>query len=241
MKLFYLLLTVALPFMKHWLGLLYLAFGGLLYGQDSPLVDNSYLEDQFYFGLTYNALLEKPDAINQQNLSYGIQTGFIKDIPLNSSRTFSLGLGIGYATNSYYSNLLALDETTGISYEDSLEGIEGVKRNKLETHTLEFPIELRWRNSTPTEFKFWRFYPGIKLGYVFSGRSKLVTDADKISFSNDDLRTFQYGAMINFGYNTFNLHLYYGLNTLFNDDVALSDGNSLTMKPLRLGIIFYIL
>ncbi|MBT8235224.1 MAG: PorT family protein, partial [Bacteroidia bacterium] len=185
--------------------------------------------------------LEKPDAVKQQNLSYGIQTGYIKDIPLNSSRTFALGLGIGYATNSYYSSLLAINQDNRITYEDSLEDIEGVKRNKLETHTVEFPIELRWRNSTSTEFKFWRFYPGIKLGYVFSGRSKLVTEASKVSFSNNDLRDFQYGAMVNFGYNTFNLHLYYGLNALFNDDVTLTDGNTLTIKPLRLGIIFYIL
>ncbi len=241
MKLFYLLLTIPLRIMKPWLGLLCLTFCSLIYGQEPALEDSAYLEDQFYFGLTYNALLEKPDAIKQQNLSYGIQTGFIKDIPLNSSRTFALGLGVGYATNSYYSNLLVSNENTGIRYEDSLAEIEGVKRNKLETHTVEFPIEFRWRNSTPTEFKFWRFYPGIKLGYVFSGRSKLVTQDEKVSFSNDDLRSFQYGAMLNFGYNTFNLHLYYSLNPLFNDDVTLSDGNTLTMKPLRLGIIFYIL
>lgn len=241
MKLFYLLLTVALPLMKRCLGLLCLTFGALLYGQESTLEDSSYLEDQFYFGLTYNALLEKPDAVNQQNLSYGIQTGFIKDIPLNSARTFALGLGVGYATNSYYSNLLASEDNNGVSYVDSLEDIENVKRNKIETHTLEFPIELRWRNSNPTEYKFWRFYPGIKLGYVFSGRSKLVTESDKIAFTNDDLRSFQYGAMINFGYNTFNLHLYYGLNALFNDGVTLDNGDTLTIKPLRLGIIFYIL
>ncbi|NND14874.1 MAG: PorT family protein [Eudoraea sp.] len=227
--------------MKRWLVLLCLSFGGLLLAQESGPVDTAYLEDQFYFGLTYNALLEKPDAINQQNLSYGIQTGFIKDIPLNTNRTFALGLGIGYATNSYYSNLLVSQVESDILYGDNLEDIENVKRNKLETHTVEFPIEFRWRNSTPTEFKFWRFYPGIKLGYVFSGRSKLVTDSDKTSFNNDDLRSFQYGAMINFGYNTFNLHLYYGFNSLFNDDVSLGDGNTLSMKPLRLGIIFYIL
>jgi len=227
--------------MKRCLGLLCLTFGALLYGQESTLEDNSYLEDQFYFGLTYNALLEKPDAVNQQNLSYGIQTGFIKDIPLNSTRTFALGLGVGYATNSYYSNLLASEENNGVSYVDSLGDIENVKRNKIETHTLEFPIELRWRNSNPIEYKFWRFYPGIKLGYVFSGRSKLVTESQKTAFANDDLRSFQYGAMINFGYNTFNLHLYYGLNALFNDGVTLNNGNTLTIKPLRLGIIFYIL
>ena len=55
--------------------------------------------------------------MNQRSLSYNLQTGFIKDIPLNSERNFGLGLGIGYAVNSYYTNLIAEESTNGITYE----------------------------------------------------------------------------------------------------------------------------
>lgn len=211
-----------------------------LWSQQEDINDARYLEDQFYIGLTFNSLLDRPEAIDQRSLSYGLQGGFIKDIPLNRKRTFALGLGLGYGINSYYSNLVATSENDRIQYEVRND-IEGFRRSKIETHSLEFPIELRWRNSNPEDYKFWRIYPGIRMGYTFSSRSKLATDSSKDTFQNDDIRTFQYGAMINLGYNTFNLHVYYGLNTLFNDGVETVDGEVLGMKPLRLGFIFYIL
>lgn len=212
----------------------------MLWAQQSDTDDLRYLEDQFYIGLTYNSLLERPPGVNQRSLSYGLQGGFIKDIPINRKRTFALGLGVGYGINSYYSNLVASTVNGGIQY-DLPTDIEGFRRSKVETHTLEFPIELRWRNSNPSDYKFWRIYPGIRLGYTFNARSKLATDSGKESFQNDDLQTFQYGAMINLGYNTFNLHVYYGLNALFNDGIRTVDGQALGLKPLRLGLIFYIL
>ena len=212
----------------------------VLWAQQTTTPNERYLEDQFYMGLTYNSLLERPQGVDQRSLSYGLQGGFIKDIPLNRQRTFALGFGVGYGINSYYSNLVALSVNGEIEYEVSTD-IEGFRRSKVETHSLEFPIEIRWRNSNPQDYKFWRVYPGIRMGYTFSSRSKLATDSGKDAFQNEDLRTFQYGAMLNLGYNTFNLHVYYGLNSLFNDDVRTIEGEELGMKPLRLGLIFYIL
>ena len=203
-------------------------------------VDLNYLEDQFYVGLTYNFILNKPADINQQNLSYGLQLGFIKDLPLNSSRTFAIGVGLGYAVNSYYTNLEIVELTNDFQY--GIVGSDlGAKRNKLETHLLEIPIEFRLRNSTPTEYKFWRFYLGAKLGYAFGSRSKLVTDIGKDSFYVTDVEKFRYGLMANFGYNTFNIHVYYALNNLFKDGLSLDTGQDLTFTPLRIGFIFYIL
>ena len=209
--------------------------------------DSKYFEDQFYLGITYNFLLNKPADFKQTNLSYGLQGGIIKDIPLNSKRTFALGIGLGYAINSYYGNLLASESTNGIEYaviekDVIVTGIEetAVKRNKIETHLVELPFEFRWRNSSAEEHKFWRVYSGLKLGYVFGPRSKLVTSKDKISFKNSDVRKFRYGLMVNFGYNTFNIHIYYSLNTLFEDN-AVFEGEPIKLKPLRVGLVFYIL
>jgi hypothetical protein len=215
--------------------------------QQSNTTDLKYLEDQFYLGITYNFLLDKPTNFTQRNFSYGLQGGLIKDIPLNPSRTFALGIGLGYAINSFYSNMLATKSANGISYElisgNSIlvEGEEiDVKRNKIETHLVELPIEFRWRNSTPQDYKFWRVYSGIKLGYAFSARSKLVTDIDKTAFTNPDIRKFQYGLMFNFGYNTFNIHIYYSLNGLFEDGISV-ESEEIKLKPLQVGLIFYIL
>lgn len=202
--------------------------------------DSLYLEDQFYFGITYDFLLERPGGITQSNLSYGLQFGFIKDIPLNGPRNVSFGIGIGYAANSYYSNLLASKTGNDVVY--SILGPDAdFKRNKIENHLVELPLEFRWRNSTPSEYKFWRIYTGLKLGYVLGSRSKFVSAMEKISFTNKDIRDFQYGITLSVGYNTFNIHAYYSLVNLFNDGASIDNGETLTLKPLRIGIIFYIL
>ena len=203
-------------------------------------VDDNYLEDQFYLGVTYNLLLNKPTDITQRNLSYGIMGGIIKDIPLNDDRNFGLGVGVGYALNSYYTNLFAEEVNGEISYA-GLTSSDDFKRSKLETHVIEFPLEIRWRNSNATDYKFWRVYAGGKLGYIFEGRSKFVDDTGKTGFSNPDIKKLQYGLMLNVGYNTWNIHVYYALSRLLEDGVVLDTMDPIEVKPLRIGIIFYIL
>jgi hypothetical protein len=207
---------------------------------DSANVDAHYLEDQFYVGLTYNFVLNKPKNVTQRSLSYGLMGGFIKDIPLNARRNVAIGLGLGYGVYSYYTNLRASETETGFQY-DIHDGSTSFKRNKLETHMIEIPVEFRWRNSTARDYKFWRFYSGIKLGYVVGSRSKLVASTYKDSFYNTDTRNFRYGLMLNFGYNTFNIHAYYALNHLFDDGIRTVDGQNVDFTPLRIGLIFYIL
>ncbi|NAY92745.1 outer membrane beta-barrel protein [Muricauda sp. JGD-17] len=207
--------------------------------QDGAVFDEKYLEDQFYLGLGFNFLLDRSEDVNQRSLSYNFQLGFIKDIPLNSRRNFGLGLGIGYATNSYYSNIGASEVGDIVVYEVLTS--DQFKRSKLETHTVEFPLELRWRTSTLQSYKFWRIYAGAKLGYVFSGRSRLVTDEVRNGFSNPDIQDLQYGLTLSFGYNTWNIHAYYALNPLLKDGTVLDNNETIDLRVLRIGVIFYIL
>ncbi len=207
----------------------------------APLIDSEYLEDQFYVGFSFNLLLNQPEGVSQNNLiSYGIYLGFIKDLPINPKRTLALGIGLGYGVNSYYSNLRAIQNGEDFQYI-LLDEDDAYKRNKIETHLLELPVQFRWRNSTATDYSFWRIYTGFKLGYVVGSRSKFVTSDFKDSFYNTDTDNFRYGLTLNIGYNTINFHVYYGLNNLFEDNVPGPDGADLDMVPLRIGLIFYIL
>jgi hypothetical protein len=44
------------------------------------------------------------------------------------------------------------------------------------------------------------------------------------------------------GYHTFNVHLYYGLNSLFVEGTSLGDDNeNMKIIPIRVGFVFYIL
>lgn len=218
---------------------LLLGFGATLHAQgaiDSTFVDDRYLEDQFYVGVSYNFVRNNPEGTDQRNLSYGLMGGFIKDIPLNKARTKALGFGFGLAYNSYYSNLVANESTGDITYVID----DNINRSKLETHSIEFPLEFRWRNSTASEYKFWRVYGGVKAAYIVGARSKFVSKETKDGFYNDDISKFQYGLSLSFGYNTFNIHAYYALSNVF-DGTAILNGDAIEYKPLRIGLIFYIL
>lgn len=228
--------------MEKWL--LWVFLGAVLQtvgqvSEDSDTSESRYFEDQFYFGVTYNFVRNVPDGLTQRNLSYGLQLGAIKDIPLNSKGTIALGIGLGLGLNTYYSNLVAFKGSDDITYELS-DNITGFERSKLETHLIEFPLEFRWRNSTLEEYRFWRLYAGIKAAYVIGNRSKSVIDGAKDGFYNSDINKFQYGLAINVGYNTFNIHLYYALTDLFKEGVVV-DNQSIGFSPLRIGVIFYIL
>ncbi|MEN1785198.1 MAG: porin family protein [Bacteroidota bacterium] len=206
--------------------------------QSDTTLNNRYLEDQFFIGFGYNFLLDRPDGVIQRSLSYSLQMGIIKDIPLNKRRNFGFGLGLGYTTNSYYYNVLAEREGDLITYRLPTDE-DRFNRSKLETHGIAFPLELRWRTSTASEYRFWRVYAGFQATYLFS-RTSRITGANKTAFRNPDLQQWQYGLMLNFGYNTLNLHIYWALNDLLADNARLGN-DPITIRPLRLGLIFYIL
>ena len=219
--------------------LLFILFPFTFFGQNGndSLISQKYFEDQFYLGLSYNFLLNHPVGSNQRNLSYGLQAGVIKDIPLNRLGTKAIGIGAGLALNSYYSNLVANLSNNKITYRIE----DNITRSKLETHLLEFPLEFRWRTSTPSEYKFWRVYTGIKLGYLVANSSKYIGDSNTIKRSNiAEFNKLQYGLTVSAGYNTWNVHVYYALNTIFNNDANISN-ESLNMSAVKIGLMFYLL
>lgn len=203
-------------------------------------VDDRYLEDQFYIGLTYNILLDRPPGVTQNNLPFGIQFGYIKDIPINKRRNKGLGIGVGYNYNAYFNNLQAIEQDGDIIYQLISDETQ-FNRNRIGTHVLEIPIEFRWRTSKAVDYKFWRIYGGVRFGYVFANSSRFVSDAENISFTNDDIERLQYDLYFSFGYNTWNFYASYALNNLLRSDVFTIEGDRIDMNALKIGLIFYLL
>ncbi|TBN03915.1 PorT family protein [Hyunsoonleella flava] len=208
----------------------------------SKVVDSLYKEDQFYIGTTYNLLTRKPEDLKQNSFSLGFHLGYIKDMPINKRRNKSIGIGLGYSTNSYIQNMLIQQDNSGnLNY--SIIDTEAISftKNKFSEHVLELPIEYRWRTSTKTSYKFWRIYAGAKFGYVFSNRSKFKGSLGELKYNNiEDFNAFQYGLTLSVGYNTWNIYVYYGLNPIFSDTAQL-DGENLDMNAVKIGLMFYIL
>jgi len=107
-------------------------------------------------------------------------------------------------------------------------------------HSVEVPIEFRWRTSTPSKYKFWRVYGGVKLAYNFAMSSKFKDDFETVDTKNiQEFNQFQSGLFVSAGYSTWNLYIYYGLTPLF-DELQLNN-KMLNLKEISIGLKFYIM
>jgi hypothetical protein len=226
--------------MKSFFTLTTLFFCSIIFAQDATVnavSDSLYREDQFYASLNYNLLQNKPAGYNQYSFSTGLSLGFIRDFPISKNKHWALGLGLGYSYNNIKHNLIIQEDLSDVTY--NVNG--NYDKNKLVLHYVEFPLEIRWRNSTPESHKFWRVYTGFKVSYLFGNKSvyKFEGNEDLIR-DNSDLNKIQYGPYLSWGYNTINFYAYYGLNPLFKD-AKLSNGEDLNLNNFNVGFIFYIL
>lgn len=205
----------------------------------SVKVDSLYREDQFYFAITYNTLVDKPTGLSQNKFSSGFSAGFLRDMPINKNRTIAIASGIGFTYNNYNQNLAISPSATGPVYT-IIDASTEYNKNKFSLLSVDVPVEFRWRTSTYESHKFWRIYTGIKFSYLLYDKSVFDDAQGKVQVTgNKDFNKFQYGAYISSGYNTINLYAYYGLNSLFKS--AKVNDESINMKSLNFGIIFYIL
>ena len=217
----------------------YVLFAQVLEGDLTKDVDSLYREDQFYVGLTFNLLTNKPQDFSQNGLSAGLQFGFIRDFPINKRRNKAIGIGLGLAVDTYNQNLFINEE--GLLTYSILDDDAGKDVNRFTIYTLEFPLEYRWRTSTPDKYAFWRIYAGIKLGYILSFNTTFEDNDRDISVNDlSPINRLQYGPSLSFGYSTVNFQAYYGINSIFNDD-AIVDNETVDLQVLRLGIVFYFL
>ena len=202
-------------------------------------IDSLYREDQFYFSITYNTLMDKPSGLSQRKFSSGFSGGFLRDMPINKKRTVAIAFGIGFTYNNYNQNM-AISSTPETPLYTIVDSEAKYSKNKFSILSFDVPVEFRWRTSTYENHKFWRIYGGVKFSYLIYDRSVFNNGQDKVILSgNKDFNKLQYGAYISSGYNTINVYAYYGLNSLFKS--AKINDESVNMKALNIGIIFYIL
>jgi hypothetical protein len=218
-------------------------FCGILSAQDNLAVaiDDRYREDQFYAAVTYNLLTNLPKGISQNEFSTGFHLGFIRDMPINKRRNWAIGLGLGISSNSYNQNLIITENNMGVNFSVDNEAFGTINKNKFTTYLIDLPLEIRWRTSTAVDYKIWRIYTGFKFSYLVYNSTKLRSSLLNSSASNLDVfNDLQYGLTLSAGYGTWNVHIYYGLNTIFDNSDQLN-GEALDLKAIKIGLIFYIL
>lgn len=210
---------------------------------NSAVIDSLYREDQIYLGFTYNLLSGKPDNITGPQFSGGFHGGFIRDFPLNQRRNIALGLGLGWSINTYGQNLFIGEESgTEKTIFRILDREEiDYDRNRFSTQSVDVPIQFRWRTSTAESYKFWRIYTGLRPSYVYYFRSNFQQPENTVRQTDvPEFNPFRLGATFTFGYNTFNFHFYYSLNSFFNKD-AMVNGEQIELRTFQVGLMFYLL
>jgi len=212
--------------------LLFLINSNLFSQNDSINVNPKYWEDQLYIGVAYNIFNNQPDAVDASEFSAGLSFGYIKDIPLNKGNTFAAGIGIGYNYDLYTHTLVANETNFTINDDASL--------NKLKTHNIEFPIQIRWRTSDAINYSFWRIYAGMRVTYNLYNKFSYTLEGEDFAFKNiNSYNKVQTGIELSVGYGAFNLYTYYGLSSVYKD--ATFDNETIQTNIIKLGVIFYLL
>ena len=195
-----------------------------------------YREDQIYFSVYYNSLGDNLDNFKENKFSSSLNFGFIRDIPLSKSGKLALGIGLGLGVNSFNNNL-KLSSDSSNSY-NLLSSREIPQKNVFNFSEFQIPLEIRWRNSTPNNYKFWRIYAGIKYSRLLSSSYNFENQQENYKINNPSINLDQIGFTLNIGYNTWNLGLYKSLNSFFNNNVK---SIPIELEQFKLGLIFYIL
>jgi len=195
-----------------------------------------YREDQIYFSVFYNSLGSELDNFKENKFSSSFNLGFIRDIPISKSGKFALGLGIGYGKNSFNNNL-KLSSNDKSSYE-LLSNRDAPTKNIFNFSEIQFPIEIRWRNSSSSNYKFWRIYAGLKYSKVLQSSFKYDSSQENYKIINLPINLDQLGLTLNIGYNTWNIGLYKSLRPFFNKNI---ESLPQALEQFKLGLIFYIL
>ena len=208
----------------------------------SPMIaiDSLYREDQFYFGFTYNKLLNKPGGFSQNKFSSGFSGGFLRDMPFNKKRTFAIAAGLGLSYNKTFQNLL-ITQDNGVNSYSIIDPAVSYSKNKIDQIFVDVPLEFRWRNSTFESTKFWRVYTGFKVSYLAMDKYVHTESESEINIRNNkDMNKLRLGTYIAAGYNTWNFYVYYGITPIFKSSAKIN-GQDISLNALNFGLMFYIL
>ena len=213
--------------------LIFLYFSSLGFSQEEF---QKYREDQIYFSVYYNSLGNELDNFKENKFSSSFNIGFIRDIPISKSGKFALGLGVGYGTNSFNNNM-KLSSNDQSLYE-LLSNRDAPTKNTFNFSEIQIPLEIRWRNSSPSNYKFWRIYAGLKYSKVIQSAFKHDSSKENYKSSNLPINLDQLGFTLNIGYNTWNIGLYKSLRPFFNKNIQSLPQS---LEQFKVGLIFYIL
>lgn len=201
--------------------------------------DSLYREDQIYIGVTYNFLVNKPSGLINRGFSGGIQGGILRDLPINKRRNVAIAVGLGLAYDQFGHNLFVGGDDAGNTIFRILDENVRYDRNRFNLATVEIPVEFRWRTSTPTDYRFWRVYAGLRAGYSYWHQASFRQFGNELVRSRiSEFDPWRFEGTLTVGYSTFNFYASYAFNPFFKGG---NDNLNTDFNAVKVGLMFYIL
>lgn len=131
--------------------------------------------DHFMLQVGYNGWASMPDTVDTKGIPRSFNMYFMFDFPFKTSPRFSVGIGLGLASDNYYLDKMTVDisgESSSSLTFTSVSETNYFKKYKVATTYLELPVELRFAADPENTNKSWKLAVGGKVGTLLSAMTK---------------------------------------------------------------------
>jgi len=174
-------------------------------------------QDHMLIDFGYETFTSRPGFTDFQWYNNGLNIQIFYD-QLFGQSGFSIAAGVGFSTQSYYSNKQIRVDTTKKDYSDWLDpDIKGYDKNKVSTSWIEIPIEFRFRTKLDDWGYRWKFSVGGKVGFLIDTHDKLV-DLNGVKYKTyyfPDMNRVRAGLIARAGYGKVNFTAFFSLTEFF--------------------------
>lgn len=176
-------------------------------------------QDHLLVDFGWETFNTKPPGLEFEWYNNGVNIQLFYD-QLFGQSGFSGAIGIGFSTQSYYSNRQIRRDTT-LGFGDystwKIPDYVPYQKNKVSTSWIEVPIEFRFRTKLDDMGYRWKFSVGAKLGFLLDTHDKIVDDRN-IKYKTyyfPDMNTLRGGIIARIGYGKVNFSGFFSLTEFF--------------------------
>lgn len=174
-------------------------------------------QDHMLIDFGYETLTNNPPGLDFKWYNNGLNIQIFYD-QLFGQTGFSGAVGVGFSTQSYYSNKQIRRDTTRLNdYSTWVDPERPYNKNKISTSYIDIPLELRYRSKIDDWGYRWKFSVGGKVGFLIDTHDKLV-DKNNIKYKTyyfPDMNRVRAGLVARAGYGKINFTAFFSMTEFF--------------------------
>lgn len=174
-------------------------------------------QDHMLIDFGYEMLTNNPPGLDFKWYNNGLNIQLFYD-QLFGQSGFSAAVGVGFSTQSYYSNKQIRRDTTQVKdYSTWVTPEREYNKNKISTSYIDIPLEFRFRTKIDDWGYRWKFSVGGKVGFLIDTHDKLV-DKEGIKYKTyyfPDMNRVRAGIVARAGYGKINFTSFFSLTEFF--------------------------